>query len=133
MTKTRAAGLLALAAVWQAGCGTIVNFAQGDPDIYGGVQKDIQFIETPRKQGGGGVGVNTGMLLAVLAPLDTCLSLVGDTLTLPLAICLRHNEHESDGKIVIGGNSSSPANADKPQDSTPPLAPLPPPQVSPSH
>jgi uncharacterized protein YceK len=83
--------LVALTAVALGGCGTIRNLASGDPDIYGGVQKDVQLIQTP--QSVKGVGVNP-MTLALFAPADLCLSLAGDTLTLPLAIYLRQNDPE---------------------------------------
>src|SRR5918911_112307 len=35
-------------AVTLSGCGTILNLAGDDPDIYGGVQKDLAFTQTPR-------------------------------------------------------------------------------------
>jgi uncharacterized protein YceK len=108
MKRTRIVGFAVLAAVCQGGCGTILNFAKGDPDIYGGVQKDIQFIQTPRA-GGGGVGVNPSSLV-LLVPVDACLSLVADTLTLPLAVYLRQNGHASDDKSVTGGDGSHAAN-----------------------
>jgi uncharacterized protein YceK len=99
--------LAAMAAVSLGGCGTICNFAHGDPDIYGGVQKDVEIIQTPRTAGGGGVSYNKGSpIFAVLVLADTGLSLVADTLTLPLAIYLRQNEHASDneGVPMDGGN-----------------------------
>jgi uncharacterized protein YceK len=99
--------LAAIAAASLGGCGTIRNFAHGDPDIYGGVQKDVEFIQTPRTAVGGGVSYPRGPFLAALVSADVGLSLVADTLTLPLAIYLRQNEHTSadEGVPVDGGNS----------------------------
>jgi uncharacterized protein YceK len=105
MKQTRLAAVLALAGVLLVGCGTIRNLASGDPDIYGGVQKDVAFIQTPPTRQG--VGVNPATL-AVLMPVDLCLSFVGDTLTLPVAICLRQNA-SGDGQAVTGrGNLAHP-------------------------
>jgi uncharacterized protein YceK len=107
MQRARAA-FVALAAFGLGGCGTVCNLATGDPDLYGGVQKDVQFIQTPRKVSGIGV---SPMTVAFLAPADLCLSLVADTLTLPLAVCLRQNHHPGDGAGVTdrGGKAAGPA------------------------
>jgi uncharacterized protein YceK len=104
MPRTRTVMFVALATVAMGGCGTIRNFAGGDPDIYGGVQKDIEFIETPRTAKGG-VGVNT-MTLALFVPADLCLSFVADTLTLPVAICMRQNDHNGDDRSGAGNSGS---------------------------
>jgi uncharacterized protein YceK len=102
---------VALATVALGGCGTIRNFSSGDPELYGGVQKDIEFIETPRTAKGG-VGVNT-MTLALFVPADLCLSFVADTLTLPVAIWMRQNDQPNVDRGVVGGpgnlvNSATP-------------------------
>jgi uncharacterized protein YceK len=111
MKRAWIAVLAAIAAVSPGGCGTIRNFAHGDPDIYGGVQKDVEFIQTPRTGVGGGVSYQAGAVLAVLVVADVGLSLVADTLTLPLAIYMRQNEHASDDKgvPVDGGNQAKSA------------------------
>ncbi len=97
MKRAWIAALAAIAAVSPGGCGTICNFAHGDPDIYGGVQKDVELLQTPRTATGGGVSFNKGgPVFAVLLTGDVALSLVADTLTLPLAIYMRQNEHSSE-------------------------------------
>jgi uncharacterized protein YceK len=116
------AGFAALTAVALVGCGTIRNLAGGDPDIYGGVRRDFRFIQTP--QSVSGVGVNP-MTLALLAPADLCLSLVADTLTLPLAVYLRQNDPTGDSEGVPNGKSG-------PADSASPGAPGGSPQSPPS-
>jgi uncharacterized protein YceK len=114
MKRAWIAVLCAVAAVLPTGCGTICNFAHGDPDVYGGVQKDVEFIQTPRTPGGGGVSIdNRGMaVLAALAFADTGLSLIADTLTLPLAIYMRHEDHASDDAVSPG--RSDPVNSADP-------------------
>jgi uncharacterized protein YceK len=78
-----AAALLALAL---SGCGTVCNLANEDPQPYGGVVADVQFAFTPveRDMKDNGAFVFLGLVAA-----DVALSLVGDTITLPLAIYLR--------------------------------------------
>jgi uncharacterized protein YceK len=105
MRQTWVAVLVALAGVPLSGCGTIRNLAGDDPEIYGGVQKDIAIIQTPPARSGVGVSPTT---VAMFMPADLGLSLVADTLTLPLAIWLRQNDHHGD---------SAPAQA------PPPLSP----------
>ena len=93
MKATRAVVFVTIAAVLLSGCGTVCNFATGDPEIYGGVQKDIVFAMTPpnpekfpqAKQDKGAIA------LVVLVFADMCFSFFADTLTLPLAIYLRQN------------------------------------------
>jgi uncharacterized protein YceK len=72
MKRAWMAMLAAMAAVLLGGCGTICTFGGGDPDIYGGVQKDVAFIQTPRWNiGGGGSGSGqAGILLAGLVMAD---------------------------------------------------------------
>jgi uncharacterized protein YceK len=107
MPNTRTVLFVALAFVALVGCGTVRNLATGDPEIYGGVQKDIEIIQTPPPRSG--VGINP-MTLALFTPVDLCLSLVGDTLTLPLAVCMRQNDHSGDDKggAAGGGNQGAP-------------------------
>ena len=104
MRRAWMAVLGTIAAVLPAGCGTICNFAHGDPDIYGGVQKDVAFIQTPRQTGGGGASLNNqGMVfLAALVCADAGLSLIADTLTLPLAVYMRHEDHAGDEAVSAG-------------------------------
>jgi uncharacterized protein YceK len=79
---------VALAAVLVSGCGTIVNLCSGDPQVpLGGVQKDLEAFNTPSSTN---LGTGKGAaLIVLLLPTELCLSLVGDTLTLPLAIFIK--------------------------------------------
>jgi uncharacterized protein YceK len=80
--------IVASAAVLLSGCGTIVNLCSGDPEIpLGGVQKDLQVVDSPRASGFG-TG-KSAALVVLLIPVELCLSVVGDTLTLPLAIFIK--------------------------------------------
>jgi uncharacterized protein YceK len=108
--------VVAVAAVLTSGCGTILNFAGGDPDIYGGTLGDIRFALTPRNgEGGGSKG---GAIFAALLGMDAAVSFAADTLTLPLAVYMRQRVYlasseaapdDSDGKV---GSAASPAPAD---------------------
>jgi uncharacterized protein YceK len=83
MNSARAWVLVAIAAFVVSGCGTIANLSTGEPDLYGGVQKDIQLLQTPRTQPEG-IGIrNLGQLVLFV---DLPLCFVADTLTLPIAI-----------------------------------------------
>jgi uncharacterized protein YceK len=97
--------LLAAVAALACGCGTICNLATGNPDNYGGVQRDLQFAQDVSVGGGifkgdgaalsgtGGAVIAAGIL--VLYGADLSLSFCGDTVTLPLAMYLRQH-HEAD-------------------------------------
>jgi uncharacterized protein YceK len=82
--------LLLLAALACAGCGTTVNLATRENRVYGGVRNDIDAIEGLFE---GAPAADThldaaSMLVVVavafLPALDLPLSLVADTLTLPI-------------------------------------------------
>jgi uncharacterized protein YceK len=83
MTSTRIGVVLAVVAILVSGCGTIANLETGKPELYGGVQKDVALLETPRPQPQG-IGIrNLGALVLFV---DLPLSVVGDTLSIPIAI-----------------------------------------------
>jgi uncharacterized protein YceK len=99
--------LLAVCALVVGGCGTIANLQTGKPDFYGGVQKDAQFLGTPRPQPSG-IGISNLGALALFV--DLPLSVVGDTLTMPLAIYEWHRDDgHSDTTDPVGGRSESTA------------------------
>jgi uncharacterized protein YceK len=83
MTSTRITVLLAGCAIFVSGCGTIANLETGKPNFYGGVQNDVQLLETPRSQPQG-IGIRNLGSLVLFVDLPLCL--VADTLTIPLAI-----------------------------------------------
>ena len=88
-----ALGLTLAIGVLASGCGTIHNFASGDPDVYGGVRNDCACFMTPGDPGPAeSCGMDNAVLVCVVFA-DAALSAVADTLTLPLAIYLRQNEH----------------------------------------
>src|SRR5262245_6601978 len=91
--------LAASAVVLSSGCGTVWNLTLNSrgPEIYGGVQKDIEVIMTPAS---GVPGSNlqvlhnqAALLVFALIPAEVCLSFVGDSLTLPLVVYLAHREY----------------------------------------
>jgi hypothetical protein len=73
-----------------SGCGTILNFKSGNPDLYGGVAKDIEFAWTPRPapmaSGSPPVQVERRSLF-LLWMVDLGLSSVADTVTAPVVLC----------------------------------------------
>jgi hypothetical protein len=112
MTRTRLAAFLALAALLSNGCGSICNVVCKDPDVYGGVQKDI--AATQHIHNGGKIGL---FVLGIIGA-DTCLSAAGDTLTLPLVVYRRQKLPATDTPFysVFGSgdavDSASPAAAE---------------------
>jgi uncharacterized protein YceK len=103
--------VVAGAAVALSGCGTVLNLAGDDPYIYGGVQKDLAFIQTPRTEplsGGCGKG---GAAFVGLVLADVSLSAIADTLTLPLAVYLRQNERPEPGETGYTGGRGNPGGA----------------------
>jgi uncharacterized protein YceK len=100
MKTIRIAVFAVTAAFLMSGCGTICNLKSGDPDIYGGVKKDVAFIQTPPSDPNSttwGSGQAGAIFLAIIAA-EMGLSLVADTLTLPLVVRMRQNEQASDNK-----------------------------------
>jgi uncharacterized protein YceK len=109
MKRTRSAAAVALA-VALSGCGTVYNLAEGEPEVYGGALKDAQLFIAPaaREKEVAGRGAP---LLPILALGDLPLSLVGDTLTLPLAVYLRQKD-ASDTPVPAGrGNPGRSASS----------------------
>jgi len=86
-----------------SGCGTILNFRSGDPEVYGGIQKDVEFIMTPPAAGGGatnGSGPGGAAPLLIVAA-DAALSLVADTLTLPVLLRKRRMDQDREAEISL--------------------------------
>jgi uncharacterized protein YceK len=110
---------VATAAMLLSGCGTVRNLASGDPDNYGGVQKDLadwQAAGTGRGLSGPAQGTHSwpmAVLLVAILPAELSLSFVGDTLTLPYVIYQRDKKNADSGEPVLpiqaGGNPVSPA------------------------
>jgi uncharacterized protein YceK len=107
MKWVRVALLVAAVAIPSAGCGTVCNLAGGNPDNYGGVQRDLQFANdarakggllsgadnTPTARGGSSVGGEAALGALALYGADLSLSFIADTVTLPVVIYLRQ-KHE---------------------------------------
>jgi len=87
MNSTRIVVLLAISAFGVSGCGTIANLKTGEPELYGGVQKDVQLLQTPRTPPEG-IGIRNLGPLVLFVDLPLCF--IGDTLTLPIAIYELH-------------------------------------------
>jgi uncharacterized protein YceK len=119
MKWVRVAMLTAAVAAPSAGCGTVFNLASGDPDNYGGVQRDIQFANDARANGGllsgadlrataarGSDQIAAGVALCFLAlyGADLSLSFIADTATLPLVMYLRQrHDGATDGACGPAG------------------------------
>ncbi len=116
---------LAAAAVTLSGCGTVCNLAGGikhpdsEPRIYGGVQRDVEFLEDVANTrepwlhlGSGPAGVVGLGCLAALAVGDPVLSFVGDTLTLPITVPLQHSREAGESKQDSGVTVPSSAGAE---------------------
>jgi uncharacterized protein YceK len=90
--------VLVLCVALEAGCGTICNLTSGNPEVpFGGVQKDLEVLQTPRTDGGrlsnpSGKGA-PAIFLAALLPAELVLSGVSDMVTLPLALYLLHRDN----------------------------------------
>ena len=99
---------LAMIAILSNGCGTICNLKSGDPEVYGGIRKDVDYMMTPpasgNNQASGSGGSAAGILVILTAEMG--LSLVADTLTLPLVVRKRHKEQ-------AGESEANPAGAEK--------------------
>jgi hypothetical protein len=100
-----------------SGCGTVCNFAGGvvhpdkEPRIYGGVQRDIEIIDkavnahpdNPPNMGKGAV------YLIALAAVDTIVSFVADTLTLPITIPIQYwRERREEREDTYSSDSKDP-------------------------
>ena len=92
---------------------------------------DLGFIDTPGALHGmnmTSVSSNSsgkgGMLILALVPVELSLSLVGDTLTLPLAIYLKRAGYSKDNETAAAGNNQDAANGANP--AAPADAPVPP-------
>ncbi len=92
MKRTGIGAILALAAALCSGCGTVFNLTDGvfqpnadpedsGPKVYGGVKADFDYFA-----GGQTTGLDVSKASAVLLVAELPMTLIGDTLTLPIAI-----------------------------------------------
>src|SRR5258708_2127330 len=95
MPASRALVLLALAALWSGGCGTIRNLTSDDPHPGGGLEKDAEYFShwhAPSSSTASGTGGAIGCAVALgILPAEMCATAVGDTLTAPF-LCWRRGE-----------------------------------------
>ncbi len=81
-----------------AGCGTVMNLASRDPVVpFGGVRKDVEAIQSFRLSTQGGESGQGAVVIAAFAGAELCLSAIGDTLTLPLALWICNARDAEDG------------------------------------
>jgi uncharacterized protein YceK len=92
MCRRALTGLAAVAAAALAGCGTTLNL-DGESRVYGGVVQDFQIakdhlakVGNPGKSGTQDGSACWNLTASALALIDVPLSVVGDTLSLPLTI-----------------------------------------------
>jgi uncharacterized protein YceK len=94
--------VVVLAALSLSGCGTVCNFRSGNPEIYGGIEKDVQYLMKPRTEPVS--GQKGGPFLLALWCADVTCCALADTLTLPLIVCLERRKRQEDSQ-----GSASPA------------------------
>jgi hypothetical protein len=113
MKRTGIGAILALAAVSWSGCGTVANLADGvvhpnadwvdsGPKIYGGIEKDFDAFQNSN------ASMGTTKLAAMLLLAEIPLTLVGDTLTLPITIWVQ----EKRAAAVADGLASTKERSD---------------------
>jgi uncharacterized protein YceK len=84
-----------------SGCGTVANLTTGEPELYGGVQHDVQLLQTPHREQSG-IGIRNLGPLVLFVDLPLCA--VADTLTLPIAI---YEYHHGDGRKDTSEHAST--------------------------
>ncbi len=119
MKRALTAWLAGWIALWAGGCGTVCNLGGGlihpdtEPRVYGGVQRDLEFIEGLTHKPLFPDGVNTGggnnVAAAVivgcclgLMVTDPVLSFLGDTMTLPITVYAQHRREAAYGDQTAG-------------------------------
>ncbi len=90
--------LAALAMTQFAGCGTVCNLVSEDPQPYGGIVTDVRCICECKPDNPPSINTDSkgALFLVALVFGDCAVSVVGDTLTLPLVILLRQNPNSDD-------------------------------------
>jgi uncharacterized protein YceK len=86
MPRSLTVACLAVALVL-GGCGTILNLKSPNPEIYGGVAKDIEYASTSHPATPSSSVQIEKRSLFLLWVADFGLSAVGDTLTIPVVLC----------------------------------------------
>ncbi len=101
-------------AVSSMGCGTLLNLKSGHPEPFGGVQRDIEFLNTPAEgdrefKTNGDYGVLAAVIMGVWGA-DLCASGICDTLMLPFLARLDEKKDRQDReKAERGGYADLPA------------------------
>jgi hypothetical protein len=110
------AAAVAAVALLSGGCGTVCNLASGDPQVpFGGVQKDLETLQAPRsgssRLSGSGKGA---VVIVLLLPAELSLSFLGDTVTLPLAVWMRREDHDASADSATVNPTSAAPSASQP-------------------
>jgi hypothetical protein len=100
---------VAFAAIPMSGCGTFCNLASRDPELYGGVKKDFEFLAAAKPASSEG-GDPRGLLIALgIWGADVACSFAADTLTIPVIRrweAIRSRERES-SKVPLPPSASA--------------------------
>jgi uncharacterized protein YceK len=115
MAKRVALMALALGVLWASGCGTVCNLFSGDPGVYGGLQRDAEFLNTRGNWLSNGMQGPAVFAVPACFAAEFCLSTVGDTLTLPLVILMRQNPRGDDEPVVPRAASNISATLGPPE------------------
>jgi hypothetical protein len=107
MRKYCPVACFALTALCLNSCGTIANLASKDPQVFGGLQKDAELLTgvhpspTPVVHGDG----RAVLFFLALVAAEPCLTLVGDTVTLPLVLWLQHEPLDGEKEEMVAANA----------------------------
>jgi uncharacterized protein YceK len=81
-----------------SGCGTVCNLASDNPQPYGGVTRDLDFLAKPGHLGRSNNGTGAALVLSLWGA-DVCVSAVCDTLTYPLFVLREGQKREAERAI----------------------------------
>jgi hypothetical protein len=77
--------VMASLAMSVSGCGTVCNLASGEPEVYGGVARDVEFATSSTKLDVGNCREFAAIVLGIWFA-DVLVSGAADTVTLPLVL-----------------------------------------------
>jgi hypothetical protein len=85
--------------LWAGGCGTVCNFATGNPKFYGGLETDAKTISHlgPLQSEQGGADAKGPLFILGFTAAELTATATGDTLTLPL-VALYHSKENRKNK-----------------------------------
>jgi Protein of unknown function (DUF1375) len=116
--KTRLVAVVFCLTLTATGCGTVCNLAGGvvhpdrEPRVYGGVQRDLDVIESVVESDPSDkqkCNPKAYLVLIPLAAADPVLSFVADTITLPITIPLQRKNAGNQDSLDKSNEAGSPS------------------------